>query len=107
MINEKDLIAKVEQHSKCYRGQMNYFYEAVGLIMVGRLFGWRVMRLTSSRRCWRLAAELFGDPKEILPERGKYVDRSLGLAIADKIGDFRDVFCGSKIIPHHKRNVVE
>ena len=107
MISEQEIIKKVELHSKNYCGQLDHLYQAVGLIVVGRLFGWRVMRLTSSRRCWDLAKELFGDPKELLPERGLYAYRSLGLKLADEFGHYWDVVTGRKSIPQKKRRILE
>ena len=90
----EDLALKVVLATEDYEGQIDHFYEVVGMIVVGRLVGWKVMRLVSSRRCWDLASKLFGDPKELMPERGQYAYRSVGLAIIDRIGGYWDIISG-------------
>jgi hypothetical protein len=89
-----DLAEKIVQTASEYHGFINEFYEAVGMVVVGKLFGWRVMRLVSSRRCWIEATKIFGDPKKMMPERGKFAYRSVGLGIVDKMGGYWDVISG-------------
>ncbi|MEI2802150.1 MAG: hypothetical protein V9E84_00065, partial [Trichococcus flocculiformis] len=66
-----------------------------GCLVVGRFFGWRVVRLTVSRRMWMLVSRSFGDPKEWMPERGPLARKSLGLKVVDKLGDYWDFINGA------------
>lgn len=107
MISDDELMVKIEEVTKDFHGQLDYLYETVGMIMLGRLMGWRVMRLVSSRRCWKMAGDYFGDPKKLMPERGKYYKKSIGLAIIDKTGDYWDYIKKIKPMPINERKFVE
>ena len=103
MRTDQELMAKIEEETEKYHGQIDHLYEAVGMVVVGRLTGWRVMRLVSSRRCWAAASKVFGDPKEWMPERGRFAHRSLGLKIVDKVGGYWDFIAGHKSIDLRER----
>jgi len=110
MINDAELIAKIERVSTEFTGQMDDLQAAVGMLSVGRLYGWRVMRLTSSTRHWAVACRLFGDLKEILPERGVLAHKSRGLEIVDKAGGYWDVISGRgsrDALPLHERKMLQ
>lgn len=105
MITEDELVAnfvsdklarQIVRATGEFHGQIGDFYEAVGMIVVGRLVGWRVMRLVSSRKCWSTAMTWFGDPKELMPERGHFAYKSVGLAIVDRLGGYWDFISGRK-----------
>lgn len=106
MITDKELNAKVETVCTEFSGQLDDLYAVVGMIVVGRLFGWRVMRLVSRRGHWALAAKLFGDPKALMRERGVLAHKSVGLAIIDKAGDYWEVIRGHKSIAREDRKLV-
>lgn len=106
-ITDEELMIKIEELTKDYQGDIGYFYEVVGMVVVGRLFGWRVIRLVSSARSWRLACKMFGDLKEVLPERGLYAHKSLGLQFTDKAGEYWDYIKKIKPIPIEQRKFVQ
>lgn len=66
------------------------------MVVVGRLVGWEHQRLVTSRACWSFAIRLFGDPKELMPRRGRYSYKSRALALVDSVGGFWDVVKGKK-----------
>ena len=110
MITDEELIIKIEEVTKNFSGQLDQLYEAIGMIVTGRLMGWRVMRLVSSRRCWMMAAKLFGDPKLLMPERGQYYEKSVGLKIIDTAGEYWDVINGNvnrDNLPLHQRKLLQ
>lgn len=109
MITETEILKKIDDASINFVGQLDDLQVAVGMLAVGRLYGWRVTRLISSKRHWTFACSLFGDLKEILPERGVLAHKSVGLAIVDKAGDYWDVVSGRgnrDSLPLHKRKMV-
>jgi hypothetical protein len=110
MMTDEELMIKIDEVTKTYVGQLDYLYESIGMVVTGRLLGWRVMRLVSSGRCWKLATNLFGDPKLIMPERGKYYNKSLGLKIIDttieKSGEYWDYINRVKPMPIEDRKFV-
>jgi hypothetical protein len=78
-----------------FSGQIDDLQAAVGLLVVGRLYGWRVMRLVSPKRDWTNTTKIFGDPKQLLPERGVLAHKSNGLLIVEKIGGYWEFIRGS------------
>lgn len=109
MISDDELNQKIEQVCEEFHGQLDHLYQAVGMIVVGRYFGWRVMRLVAPARTWRLATKLFGDPKLLMPERGRLAHKSVGLKLADRIGDYWGIIRGSRSrdeIPVEQRRMV-
>jgi len=110
MMSDEELLKMFDSSMKDYKGQLDHFYEAVGMVVVGRLMGWRVMRLVSSKRCWTMAIKLFGDPKELMREEEKYAYKSVGLKIVKKIGDYWGIIRGNKDrneLPLKERKMLE
>jgi hypothetical protein len=105
-MKDEDLMKKVEEVSAGFTGQIDDLQAAVGLITVGRLYGWRVMRLACSRRHWTLTCSLFGDLKEILPERGVLAHKSFGLKVVDKAHDYWQVVQGHEVVIAKERKMV-
>ena len=106
---DKELFKKIDEVSAKFVGQLDDLQAAVGMVVVGRLYGWRVIRLISSKRQWKFTCSLFGDLKEILPERPELSQKSVGLAIVDKAGDYWDVIKGNASrdhLPLHERKKV-
>jgi hypothetical protein len=99
MLNNDELMMKVEGKFKDFEGDITDFYTAVGMVVVGRLTGWRVMRLVSSRKTWSLANDIFGDikaPGYLMREREIYSVKSVGLKIADTLGEYWEYVQGHK-----------
>jgi hypothetical protein len=94
MITEQEMIEKINQVSADFVGQLDDLQAAVGMLAVGRLYGWRVTRLISSKRHWTLACRLFGDLKDLLPEEGELAHKSVGLAVINKAGGYWDFVSG-------------
>jgi hypothetical protein len=96
-MNTEQLSRQIESVCEEFKGQVPDLYQMVGVVVVGRLFGWRVVRLTVSRRMWESVTRNFGDPKVWMPERGRLAYKSLGLKVVDKLGDYWDFVNG--VIP--------
>lgn len=108
MITDQEMLELIEKVSDEYTGQCDDLAAAVGILVLSRLFGWRVMRLVSSRRHWQVATKAFGDIKKLTPERGKLARKSIGLKLADKLGDYWDLISGKKkSIPEKTRKMID
>lgn len=108
-MTDEELIRRIEDVSTSFKGQLDDLQAAVGMVAVGRLYGWRVTRLISSKRHWSVACKLFGDLKELLPERGVLAHKSVGLAIVDKAGTYWDIVAGNisrDALPLHERKKI-
>lgn len=106
MITDEELLTKIDHVSGEFKGQLDDLYKIVGMIVMGRLFGWRVVRLASTRGLWTKANRYFGDIKELMPERGKYAHKSVGLKIADELGEFRNIVIGVVSVPAQNKNQI-
>lgn len=112
MITDEEFLSLVDEKSGTFTGQLDHYYEAVGMIMVGRHMGWKVMRLVASRRCWTTATKLFGDPKLLMPETAKYTHRSFGLKMFSTVSDYWKFIAGGESaisrddLPAHQRKLI-
>lgn len=109
MITDEELILMIEDLSTKFVGQIDDLQVIVGMLSVGRLYGWRVTRLVSTRRHWKIACQHFGDLKELLPERGILAHKSVGLSLVDKMGDYWDIINGNvsrDSIPLRQRKMI-
>lgn len=107
-ITEEEMIKKIEEVSTNFKGQLDDLQVIAGMVAIGRLYGWQVIRLTCSKRHWTLASKYFGDLKEFLPPRGVLAHKSVGLAIVDQAGDYWDIISGRgnrDALPLHKRKM--
>ena len=80
-----------------FHGQIDDLYMAVGALVVGRLFGWRILRLTLTSKQYakyqRILALGLDEPGEFhfnqwMRERERLKYKSIGLKVVDGIGDF-------------------
>lgn len=94
-MNREQLNDRIEQVCESFQGQIPDLFQMIGIVMVGRLFGWRVVRLTASRRMWTMVTKIFGDPKLLMPERGRLAHKSVGLKMMDELGGYWDFVRGS------------
>ena len=95
-MTKDELDIRIEQVCKEFKGQIPDLYQMVGIVIVGRMFGWRVVRLTASRSMWARVTRTFGDPKIWMPERGLLAHKSCGLALVDKLGDYWNFINGNR-----------
>jgi hypothetical protein len=96
MITDQEMLDLLEMKASEFTGICGDLISAVGILVLSRFYGWRVMRLIASRRQWNVTVKIFGNIKKITPERGQYARKSIGLALADKIGDYWSYMRGQK-----------
>lgn len=107
MMNDEELMKKIDEVCEDYSGFANDLYMIVGMVVVGRRLGWRVVRLTVSSGVWARANKAFGDIKLLMPERTEYTRKSIGLAMVDKMGSYWEVIRGSISVPLSERRKLE
>ncbi len=80
-----------------FKGQADDLYMAIGSLVVGRLYGWRILRLTLTSKDYakyqRILALGLDEPGEFrfgewMRERERLSYKSIGLKLVDGIGDF-------------------
>lgn len=106
MMNDQQLLDEIKKVSTGFHGQIDDLYKAVGMIIVGRLFGWKVMRLASPRSTWVKATKLFGDPKLMMDDEGELAHKSFALNLIKDTTEFWDYVRGDKAMPSFKKKTV-
>lgn len=105
------IIPIIEIEAGIFQGQLDDLYQACGVLLLGQLYGWRVMRLVSSRSNWRLAMKLFakhhpsGDIRELMPEFGPMHQKSAGLKLIGDMSHYWNVIKGVESIPRDQRKL--
>lgn len=83
------LVTLANQATKEFRGQFDELEAAIGMLMVGRLVGWKVLVLIHNKRTIRKYEEILGiNVREFFPEVGPLAEKSLAFRAAKQIGSF-------------------
>jgi len=88
-----------------FSGSLEELEKAIGMLMIGYHFGWKVLLLVHSKRTIKKYETILDiDVKEFFPAEGCSAQRSIGLDIAKQIGNFWQVVSGD-IKVENRRNV--
>jgi hypothetical protein len=103
----QELLKRVETATKDFSGIFDELESAVGMLMIGRLMGWRALLIIHNKRTIRKYEKILGgiDIREMFPEEGPMAHKSLGLELAKKIGNFWKVVSGE--VPIESRRELE
>lgn len=83
------LVVRLDEIAARFKGQFPDLESAIGMYMVGRLFGWKVLVLIHNKRTIRKYEEILGiNIREEFPEEGEFADKSIALNLVKKIGSF-------------------
>ncbi|MCB1935489.1 MAG: hypothetical protein KDF59_06070 [Nitrosomonas sp.] len=89
------------QHLREYRGIGTTMESALGALIIGQYFGWRVLKLLHNPATYRKYEKVLGvEFKKVCPEiteLGK--KKSIGYAITEKLGSFWAVVMGKRKVP--------
>jgi len=78
-----------------FAGSLEDLEKAVGMLMMGYHFGWKVLLLVHSKRTIKKYEKILNiDIKEFFPAEGPSAKRSMGLGLAKQIGNFWQVVSG-------------
>lgn len=98
-----ELISVAQTAAHKFAGPIDDLQKAIGMLMTGDLFGWKVLILVHNKRTVRKYEEILGiDVKEFFPEEGPYAHRSVGYTIATKIGNFWKAVSGDVPIDNRR-----
>lgn len=101
-----ELLESIDTVCTDFKGQLDDLYKVVGMLVVGQLYGWRVMRLVASRSVWTNSIKFFGDPKLLMPERGNLWQKSVGLRAVDALDAYWDVIKGVVKLPKEEKAAI-
>ena len=78
-----------------FSGSLEELEKALGMLIIGYHFGWKVLLLVHSKRTIKKYEKILEiDIKEFFPAEGRSSQRSMGLDLAKQIGNFWQVVSG-------------
>lgn len=84
-----EILKRVDDSTVEFSGQLDELENALGMFMLGRLMGWKVIVLIHNKRTIRKYEAILGiNIREAFPEEGPLAHKSVGLNIAKKLGNF-------------------
>lgn len=97
-MTEAEKAAAFDQAGKAvagFSGSLEELEKAIGMLVLGYHFGWKVLLLVHSKRTIRKYEKILGiEIKEFFDAEGPSAKRSMGLDLAKKIGNFWQVVSG-------------
>jgi hypothetical protein len=100
----KRLIDLVDEAIYEFKGNVDHLEAAIGMLLVGRVVGWKVLLLVHNKRTIRKYEEILGniDIRQFLPEETKVSDRSLAYRAVQTLGNFWKAVSGEVQIPDRR-----
>ena len=94
MTNEQ-VIAHIDNVASTYKGDSHVLFGAVGALVVGRPYGWRVIRVFLSTTTYAKYQRVLGlSFKDVLPPETELSDRALAYRIVKKLKAFWGIVRG-------------
>ena len=83
------LVNLAEEAMLRYEGGADELQSALGMLIMGRRYGWRVLVLIHNKRTIRKYEEILGiDVREFFPPTGPLTRRSIGYKLTEALGNF-------------------
>jgi hypothetical protein len=88
-MTDKELIRIIDTASGKFVGQLDELESAIGLLMLSRLFGWKVFYLIHSRRTIKKYEKILGvQMRDVSPEVGPLARKSNAWRLVQDVGSF-------------------
>jgi len=89
-LSEKQLVELIDKAIKNYGpGSADTLSGAIGYLMIGRKFGWRVMFFMHSQATIRNYEKILGiKSQDVMPERGALAKKALAFDALQKVSNF-------------------
>jgi hypothetical protein len=86
---DKQLVELIDKAIKSYAGSSETLAKAIGFLMIGRRFGWRVMFLIHRQSTVKNYEAILGiDSREVMPEEGPEARRSVAYNALKHVSNF-------------------
>ncbi len=107
-MTDSELLEHIDKIATEYKGDVSQLSSAIGAVMLGRLYGWRVIRITTTSKVYtRHQRVLSLDFKQVLPKETELSKKSIGYSIAKKLDKFWDVVNSKVKIDPDKKMIFE
>jgi hypothetical protein len=88
-IPDKDILPHIDEATRKFKGQITELEQAIGMWVVGRQFGWKVMYLVHDRKTIAKYEKLLGiNFRNEVPDVGKFAHKSLAWTAVQKVSNF-------------------
>ena len=88
-MNEREAIEIIDKATSEYKGNIDVLASAIGVLMVGRHFGWRPVFIMYGRKTIRKYEEILGiEFQKVLPDVGTLAHKSIAWNVAKKLSSF-------------------
>jgi hypothetical protein len=95
MTNE-ELFLHMDNFIKTYKGDAGVLFSVVGVVFVGRVYGWKVIRLFISQSTYAKYQKALGlEFKSIMPAETDFSDRALAYKAIKRLKEFWSIIKGS------------
>lgn len=100
------LIKLIEDGTLEYAGNFDELEKSIGMLMIGRLVGWKVLALIHNRRTILKYEQILGIKiKEEFPEVGPLANKSVAYEIVEKLGNFWKAVSGEVSVANRRELV--
>lgn len=83
------LVMRLDEIIARFEGNFEELEAAIGMYMVGRLVGWKVLVLLHNKRTIKKYEDILKiKVREVFPEEGPFADKSVAYELVKKIGSF-------------------
>ncbi|SRR5260221_2065527 len=84
-----ELLKRADKVTSDFVGPFEELESALGMLLIGRLVGWKVLVLIHNKRTLRKYEEILGiSIREAFPETGPLTHKSAGYEFVQKLGSF-------------------
>ena len=88
-LSNKKLVEIIDSSIENFKGDLTELSKAIGLLAIGRKFGWKVMYLIHSKRTIRKYEKILGvSLRDVIVDVGPRADKSLAWSAAKKVSNF-------------------
>lgn len=85
----QEIVKTAEKAATEFYGQFDELENALGMLLLGRLVGWRLLVLIHNKRTIRKYEQILGiNIREAFPEEGPLAYKSVALEAIKKLGNF-------------------
>ena len=88
-LSNKKLVEIIDTSIENFRGDGTELAKAIGMLAIGRKFGWKVIYLIHTKKTIKKYEKILNiDLREVLPDVGPNAHKSLAWTAVQKVGNF-------------------
>jgi hypothetical protein len=97
------LMKRADEIAKEFVGQFDELEAALGMMLLGRLVGWKVLALIHNKRTIRKYEEILGiNIREVFDEEGPLTHKSQAYMLVKKLGQYWKAVSGDQKVPNRR-----